>query len=62
MDAMGLLVDIIRAIDDGKLRMESEEIDGDISVGIPPHPYHEEWIHYARKTIANKDKQTIEEK
>ncbi len=40
---------IVEAFDTGNLEMNSPRI----GVGDePPHPWHEEWLHYARATLA----------
>jgi len=45
-----LLADIVEAFDAGQLQMNSPEIQiGD----EPPHPWHEEWLGYARAAMAD---------
>jgi len=43
---------LLEAIDAGQLEMNSPELDGDPESGIPPHPWHEEWLYYARRAHA----------
>jgi hypothetical protein len=42
------LRDLFAAIDKGALQMSSEE-QGDPESGVPYHPWHDEWLHYARR-------------
>ncbi len=50
-ELLKLLTELLKAYDEKALEMNSPEIDlGDPE--IPPHPWHEEWISYARATIA----------
>ena len=47
------LIEIVGAIDSGNLEMNSTEIDvGDPD--IPPHPWHEEWLHLVRAFLEAK--------
>jgi hypothetical protein len=40
----------IEAYDNGNLQMDSPEI-GEPENDIPMHPWHEEWLHYARAAL-----------
>ena len=44
------LEEIIKAYNDGALEMNSPEICGG---DIPLHPWHEEWLHGARKALGH---------
>ena len=48
--ATDLLAKAVEAIDSGNLQMDSAEIDD--SFEYPPHPWHEEWLHYVRAFLA----------
>lgn len=51
MEATQKLIEIVGAVDSGNLEMNSTEIDvGDPD--IPPHPWHEEWLHLVRALLA----------
>ena len=50
-DLLAVVQELVEGFDGGHIRMESEEI-GEIEVGIPPHPWHEELLHYARQALA----------
>lgn len=43
---------LIEAVDSGNLQMNSPEIGGHDD--IPPHPWHEEWMHLTRQALAEK--------
>jgi hypothetical protein len=43
---------VIEAYDSGNLELNSPELDGDIESGIPPHPWHEQWLYHARQALA----------
>lgn len=46
---LAVLQQILRAVDGGQLEMNSPEI-GEPGV-CEPHPWHEEWLHYARQAV-----------
>jgi hypothetical protein len=43
-----IIKQIVEAYDSGNLQMSSPEV-GEPENDIPMHPWHEEWLHYARK-------------
>lgn len=48
----GLLRQAVEAYDGGDLQMSSPDIDGgedEYNDPYPPHPWHEEWLSYARE-------------
>lgn len=69
-DALARLKAIVDAFDGGHLQMASEEIPGEPgtgfddhngpSPGYPPHPWHEEWLVYARQAVAKATPPTTE--
>ena len=44
------LRELLEALDSGNLQMNSPDIDADPPER--PHPWHEEWLHHARKAVA----------
>lgn len=45
-----LLKTFIEAFDKGAVELSSQEV-GDTAVDIMPHPWHGEWLHYAREEV-----------
>ena len=45
--------ELVAAVDSGSLEMNSPEIGGeDGDPGIPPHPWHEEWLYHTREALS----------
>jgi hypothetical protein len=48
-----LLAEIVKAHGTGNLELNSPEIGGHDD--IPPHPWHEEWLHHVRAALKETD-------
>lgn len=44
------LIQMVEAIKNGVI--DSQELDGEPEVGIPPHKWHEEWLFYAEAALS----------
>ena len=48
------LADMVKAIEDGAVRIDSPNIGGgDPEIGYEPHYWHEEWLHYAKQALGH---------
>jgi len=48
------LADMVKAIEDGTVRIDSPNIGGgDPEIGYEPHYWHEEWLHYAKQALGH---------